>query len=596
MLAIKTEADLLNQEIRKALIEEIEGPGNQRRKAEMFKRYECLKDHTGVYVKQLLQAKFSDQTVTAMQASMTNISFARKVVDKLAKVYSNGVKRTLPEDQNSNQADIETLARVIKLNRAMKKWNRYFKAFRNTLAYVKPVHGKFEGKHTLEVSILAPFLYDVVPLPGNPQGMLAVVLSDYSPNRGLLYDVSDAATANRGRTREVNASITNQTNPGADGIDDAIADGDDLRVTSGGALIVGASKRAEQQKDPKARSYVWWTETMHFTTNGLGEIISVGSAGEDNTGKPEGSNPIEELPFVNLADDQDEQFWAEGGADIADSAIKINAFLTNLIHVAIEQGYGQLVVTGPKGGTPKSLRVGPNHAITMEHDKDDPQPTAEFKSANAPIADLLQTAEMYIALMLSTNNLSTKGVSINLQGGKDFASGVAMILDKAESMEDVNEQAEHFVEAEPEVWCLLAKWHAHYKGLGALDDALMEMNLPEDPEVQMQFPAPAPIVSDKEKLETIKMRLDIGLTTMLEALMRDDPSLTEETAKEKLKKILEEKLQRQAQFGIGPDGNAPAPGDAPVGGAEPGKNQGGEKPPFPPKKAEQQPPAPPAAE
>lgn len=589
MKTIRTEADLLNQEIRKALIEEMEGPGNQRRKAEMFKRYECLKDHTSVYVKQLLEARFSQQTVREMESSMTNISFARKVVDKLAKVYANGVKRTLPKDQESFQADIETLARVIKLNRAMKKWNRYFKAFRNALAYVKPVPGKFEGKHTLEVSILAPYLYDVVPMPGNPQGMLAVVLSDYSPNRGILYDVSDAATAGRGRTRQANGSVVNLSNPGADGLDDAIADGDDLRVSTGGALIVGGSKRAEEMRDPKNRRYVWWTESYHFVTDGTGAIVR-DSADDD------GKNPIEELPFVNLADDQDEQFWAEGGSDIADSAIKINAFLTNLIHVAIEQGYGQLVLTGPKGGTPKSVRLGPNHAITMEHDKEDPQPTAEFKSAGAPIDDLLQTAEMYIALMLSTNNLSTKGVSISLQGGQDFASGVAMILDKAESMEDVNEQADHFVEAEPEIWCLLAKWHKLFKTRDALDDALMEMELPEEPAVQVQFPPPAPIVSEKEKLEILEKRLQLKLSTHLEALMRDDPSLTEETAKEKLKKILEEAMRRQAQLGIGPGGTKAAPGDEDAEDADkdPGTDQGDE--PFAPPKPAAREPAPAEAE
>jgi hypothetical protein len=627
-LLIKGEDDLLNPEIRKKLLEEIEGQGNRRRKAEMFKRYECLKDHTSPYVRQLLNQRFEPSTVQEMEASITNISFARKVIDKLAKVYSNGVKRTLPEDdtaepvkppvpskqlqlngptsekpegQSDNesnspddlgdaqgdgptglepmeapeptgqakyQADLDMLAKLLKVNKRMKKWNRYFKAFRNTLCYVKPIPSRKDPeKKGLELAILAPHLYDVVPLPNDPQGMLAVILSDYIPQREALYVVGDAAAA--GRTKQAKGSIQNLSNPGADGVNEAIADGDDMRVTTGGALLVGDKRTREQQQDPKNRVYVWWTASHHFTTDGEGTFI----------GEPPGPNPVEELPFVNLAEDQDEQFFAEGGSDVADSGIRINAFLTNLLHIAVEQGYGQLVVIGKD--PPKNLKVGPNTAIVLPHEnKDDPTPSAEFKSAGAPIPDLLQTAEMYIALMLSTNNLSTSGVATSLGGGKDFASGVSMILDKAESMEDVNEQAEFFIDAEPEVWCLISKW---LKALnGELDESLADIELPDEPEVMIQFPQPVPVVSEKEKLEVLDMRIKLGLSTMLEALMRDDPSLTEKTAEEKLKKIAEEKLQRVAKFGIGPNGASTAPGDASEGDTASGENPQPPQPGQPP--------------
>ena len=59
---------------------------------------------------------------------------------------------------------------------------------------------------------------------------------------------------------------------------------------------------------------------------------------------------------------------------------------------------------------------------------------------------------MYIALYLTTNNLSTSGVSTQLSGGNTLPSGVALILDKAESLEDVQDQRQVFIDKEPDIF------------------------------------------------------------------------------------------------------------------------------------------------
>src|SRR3954463_947712 len=101
---IKSESDLLNVEIRKKLIEEFCGTNNTRRKNEAFKAYECLKDKTSNYVMDLLLKQFDTETVVEMQYAISNISVLRKVISKLAKVYANGVKRTM-----KNQSDTKAI-------------------------------------------------------------------------------------------------------------------------------------------------------------------------------------------------------------------------------------------------------------------------------------------------------------------------------------------------------------------------------------------------------------------------------------------------------------------------------------------------------
>ena len=513
-MQIKSEADILDQGFRKKVIDEINAPFNLTRKAEAYKRYECFKDKTYKYVMELLLRQFDSSTVYEMQYALTNISLVRKVVDKLARVYANGAVRTAEEEQYDKV--VEDLATHLKMNQRMKKANRTFKLQKNLALYVRPV--KCDERIDLDISPLSPFLYDVIPDPGNEHKAMVCILSDYVPDRGVLYAI-DPATANRTSFPNVRQLVPSDSAP-----DSIIAE--------------PGSKEAEE----KDRRYVWWSKNYHFTTNSKGEIVA--SSYDAQSGAPIIENPVKKLPFVTLSEDQDDSFWSEGGDDLADSGIKINTMLTNINHIAITQGYGQPIMSGKN--PPKTIKLGPNHCITMEQNEGEPNPVFDFVSANPPIADLVRTMEMYIALLLSTNNLSTSSVASNLSGGKDFASGIALMLDKAESMEDVQDQQQVFYDAEKESWALVEAWLEYLQRTekGSLVDVLQTAKLPVGIDVAVSFPQVQLLLSEKEKLEIIEKRKDLGINTMVELLMKDDPTLTMEAAEEKLKKIIEEKINR----------------------------------------------------
>ncbi len=555
---------------------------DKHRKDEAFKAYECLKDKTINYVFDLLQKQFDVATVIEMQYAMANVSIFRKVIDKLAKVYANGVKRTMPMPQGAKpetpaeppapvaviapapvdpadpskgfkpasttppkpkvetQADrdtkvIEEIADILKFNAAMKKTNRYFRAFLNTLVQVRPL--PVDDKFTIKLEVKPPFSYDVVEDPGNPALPLAVICSEYTPSRSTLYALGDAATA--GRT----VGVVRDVKP---------------------PQIAKLSKEEEDAKE-----YIWWTKNYHFTTNGKGVIDP--SKSEDGN-----RNPIGMLPFVNFAGEQDTCFWAEGGADLIDAGIKINTMITNVRHVAITQGYGQLYMIGTK--LPKSVKVGPNHCIQMEKQEGDTTATeVGYLTSNPPLEKLQALIEMDVALMLSTNNLSTSGVSTSLKGGgKDMASGVALMIDKSESIEDIDEQSLVFVEKEPEIWVLVGKFFEVYNGRGLLIDKLKVLKLPADlDKLQIKFPSPKPIVSEKDELLVLKERQDMGLNTQVEIMMRDDPSLSEEEALAKIERIQAERAANRAKFGFPTDADESlAGGQKPGAPGAPSGNQG----------------------
>lgn len=592
--------------LRRKVIDALNSEHNLQRKREAYKAYDCLKDKTENYVLDLLLKQFDLPTVIEMQYALSNISILRKVIEKLAKVYALGVKRTMPKDPKTKPAKpltppkpktqmvkvphpqglvnldgtpvmldailprqpqdldeeadalaqpdgdvgtpedpdtqmIEEMAQFLKLDTAMKKCNRYYRTFKNTLVYTKPVPNDDDpSKYDLEVDILAPFHYDVIETPNKPKLPLCIILSDYVPHTMTRYSLGDAAVAGRsaGHVREISTPVPD-----------------------------AKQSTASQDEERENRTYIWWTKNYHFTTDSKGVIAKQDT---DDVGE----NPIKELPFVNVCGDQDGCFWAEGGTDLVDAGIKINTHVTNVDHIGISQGHGQLYMTGKD--LPKSVKVGPNHCIQLKHeDAADPQPVIGYLNANPQLAELRKNIEMKVAMMLSTNNLSVSSFATSLESGKDFASGIAMMLDKAESLEDIGEQAKIFIEREPMVWGKIGLWREAYRSAGLLSEKMTTLTLPKKPEtVQLQFPTPKPLISEDDELNIIEKRRDIGLNTMIELIMRDNPSLTEEEAQEKLDKLKTEKAADAAAngpvVGEGRDGLelfAPAPPAAP--GAKP---------------------------
>jgi hypothetical protein len=501
-MKITEEAQILDESVRKKIIEEIHSPENVRRKHEAYKRYKCYKDQTHLFVIDHLLAQFDHETVREMQYAVSNISLVKKIINKLARVYSSGVIREGREESETKA--ITDLSKILKLDYQMKKANRFTRLQKNILAYVKPVLQK-DDKYGLKVLPMQPYFYDVIEDPNDPEKALGIILSHFSP---ISEQYTELDPAFRNKTRGTRLKPH-------DNVDQIIADS-----AEDGSGEAGLNE------------YIWWTGNYHFTTDQKGKVTS----------RADGVNPIGMLPFVVLAEDQDNNFWAEGGNDLVDGAIRINVMITNLNHIGVTQGYGQLTMTGKN--LPKAIKVGPNHAIQLEYQTGDPVPSVGFINSGAPLSELKELVSTYIALLLSTNNLSTKSVSSELTSGADFASGIAMVIDVAESVEDVEDQAQLFIDQEPPIWKIVARWLGVYGSKGLLIDSLKKIKLSEEVEVNLKFPSPKPIMSEKEKLEVLKMRQDLGIDRMVDMLMKDDPNLTLEEAEQKLKEIVAERIDR----------------------------------------------------
>lgn len=495
---IKEEAELLDKATLVRLAEHIQSEANVNRKLESLKRYECYKDRTKDYVVKKLLAQFKPDTVNKMAYAVSNISIVKKIITKLARAYQNGATRKSTGNK-SNTTKVNELAGILDANTKLKETDRYLRLQHNDLILAKmfPIDGN-EKDVGIKFEVYNPHLYDVVVWEYNQTQMAALVFSDLALERKF-YTTADPGYRN-----------------------------------------IPTKEFLTAQKDVV---YTLWSNGYYFKFDSHGEITLIG---DDN------QNPVSIIPAVDFAWEQGNEYWAQGGFDLVDGAVYTNAIITQTTHISVYQGYGQFWMKGQN--LPENIAWGPSDAILMKYKLGEAEPDLGFASANPDIDKYIRLVETYVALLLSTNNLKTTGVQTSLQGPSSVPSGIALMLENAESSEDVKDQQEIFRRKEKVLWRMIAQIQDK---LGSnLNKELRANKLPIDVVVDVIFPEPNSILSEKEKLEIIKMRQDLGINLEVELIMADT-GMDKKEAEKKLLEIKKEQIERMSNaiFGSNEDNN-----------------------------------------
>jgi len=506
-LKLVEEIDVLDINFRKAVIESIEGSENISRKKALRKRYEVFKDNTAQFVIENLRSELGSAVVKEIIHRTSNISIARKIVEKKAMVYKDGVKR---ETEEKNQIILDELVDIYNINSVMKKVNKYLELFRNTDIYVYPYVNKKNGLWELALRVLRPYDYDVIEDCENPEEPRCYILSYFKGEDNRTGYADENSSGYHGKNMAYSSFRA------GDNRNQVIAD-------------------SPSDEGAEAKEYVWWTTNYHFTTNVKGEVI-------ESKSPEELQNPINKLPFVNFAKEKDGSFWSIGGDDLVDGSILINTLLTDLYYISKLQGMGIFYLFGK--GVPKSVKIGPSDAIILDVEDESPTPSIGFASSNPPIESHMKMIEQYMAMLLSTNNLEVTTVQGSLSA-TTAASGIQEIIRRAENMDDLEDQREQYRDKEPEVFNILSKWINAYADTeeGMSDRVTSLGTIDEEMTVNLKFAHPTPFTSEKERLEIIQLRRDLTLDSPVDSIMKDNSDLSEEEAEQKLLKILEAKLK-----------------------------------------------------
>lgn len=463
----------------KDIINEIDSDENKRRKAEHAKRHDVYNDHQRPHVLTQLLNEFSHKTVSEMR-TCTSINLSRRMVDESASIYKRPPVRDIEIESQAgaeSEADLEMKNSILglyddfRVNVALKRANQKYKLHDQCCIQVIPKDGK------IVLRVLAPHQYDVVPNPANPEEALAYVISTF--DRSLLDNIttraSDIQGTETGSKNELQGSGTNE----------AIADKEDYQST--------------------LRKYIVWTAEEILVVNGNGGVLS------------RDPNPIKALPFVDVAQDKDFEYWIRRGSGIVEFAIDYSTVLSDTVNTNRLQSYAQAVITAET--VPDSVTVGPNNILFLKLDPTRPEmkPSFEFVSPQPDMKSSLDLLDRLLNYFMTSRGIDPKSVSGD---GKTatYSSGLERLLAMIDRFEASQDDIDLFQCVEREVYKLIREWYTVIRGTALLDQEYDFGEWPEDAEMCVKFAQPQMIRTEADKEASVVYRLENGLMSRVEAI------------------------------------------------------------------------------
>lgn len=268
------------------------------------------------------------------------------------------------------------------------------------------------------------------------------------------------------------------------------------------------------KEDAWLTTYSDWTAQSYEKRDHRGERIRLQT-------NPGGVNPYGVLPFVPLFDyHPDDEFWLPGGDDIINAQEAVNVALANLWRGIEYQTSGQAWASGIPATA--ELLVGPDRAVTLpENGK------FGFSSPDAPIEEVLKAIEFVLKQTAVANDLAANIFELDPRA----ESGAAKFAEKQDLLEARADELELWRTYEAQLFEIIKTvWNTHRPG-----------TIPEDATVAVDFAEVGESVREVEKLQAYQLRLDLGIASPVDLLMRDNPDIrTREDALLRLQVIRDE--------------------------------------------------------
>jgi len=317
------------------------------------------------------------------------------------------------------------------------------------------------------------------------------------------------------------------------------------QVTQGTQDKIIAGDRAND--DLNEIEYVFWTETNHLVVQ-----CSSDSEGhkrvkvQEIEGNPNNENPYGKIPFAYLPFDFNEDYPSP--SPLTSQCITLNALLSVYLTSSNMQ-VGTLVFKHPATQSLGKLAAGIHTALDLPQsgNVEDKPTTAEYISPNPDLAGHKEAITTYLTMILDEQGINSAQV---LSGAEKFSSGLDRLLSQSDVQSIIEDNQDFYVRFEQECFDII--------------NAMSGMPFKEQ-SLGIVFKKPKMLTSDKDNLDNIVLMLDNGMIEEWEKFVILDPNLSEDQAKEKLKRINESKssaLSDMVNINMGAS-NAPATGTLP---------------------------------
>ena len=491
--------DLLNMDIRKAVIDDINSWENKTRKAESLSDYEIYNGRIYKYVYDQLVAQLSENTAKQVPI-VSNINLAERITNNEATIYNNDPRRTFSIDNTTiADADVEAFESIYEdfhLNSKLQKANKYFKLRKQAFIQVVP---KDSG---IDLRVLQAHHIDVIPDENDPEKAYAYIVSAFDKTQFLQGD----GNQERG-----------------DGQNEKIADADDYKAA--------------------LQRYVVWTAEYNYVMDGKGNIV-----GEVIP------NAIQELPFVDISKDKDFEFFVRQGHSLTDFTIQYNLFWSDFFYIARMQGFSLGVFSGDPELMPKQFFVGPNRCLVLPTNPANPDQKVDFKfvSPSPDLNGILQGISALLASYLTSKGVSPKTVSTQLNGAEHYSSGIERLLAMIDRFESTKEDFDLFRSVEDKVFNIIKKYQVALSRTEFLDREYWVSESAINTELDVLFHRPEMVQTESEKLANIKTKIEMGISDKALAIAELEETDID-TAEQKIVDMYQRKLQFLQILGAGAD-------------------------------------------
>ena len=478
--------DYLSQVDRKKIIDEIvNSEENKRRKEESLMALEIFKGRQDQFILSKIFQELGREAALKSR-TVTSVNLTRKIIKEQSQLYKNSPERTFTELNDVQLEHALKLYSYCNANQKFKKSNEIYKLQDQACMQIVLRNGK------LEFRPLYAHHYDVIPKADNPEEPEAYIISSFDKWRLFSY----LQNGNQSKFTYLQKGYF------ADFVNQKTADPDDYK---GNEL------------------FYWWTKDYNFITNKAGEIVD--DAG-NIIARPQPSdveNPIGMLPFVDIANDKDFEFYVRSGYNAVNFTIDLGVLLSDIAEIIRLQGFSQAIIESVE--EPKDLNVGPRKVLWLKI-----QPNADgatrpkfaFTSPTPDLGNSLQFVSNYLSMFLTSQGQSPK--LVNAQGqSEQFTSGVDRFLSMLEKFEMSQDDINLYHNVEREAWKIIKAWNNTYYTAtdNGFNSELTGVSLPEESKINVKFHKPQMLLSETDKLDLIQKKLDLGIMSKAEAVAMD---------------------------------------------------------------------------
>jgi len=487
--------NLLDLESVKKLLSEIEGSENRDRKIQTWGAYNISHGDILPYVREEVKRMLPQSW---KQMRIADISLSEKIISKISQSYKEAPIRMI-QDNETDSENLSDLYQDIGVNEKMDEFDFIFNLNRYALLWIN-----YKEENGIRFVPLHPFEFDVVR---DSDGELQAVVLSY-PDSTITHSVN----------------YNNLDNP----------DGMNQRI---------ASHRADSSE---YKEFALWTKDQHILVGRKMTLSDKGSKEAeiiylDIDGNPNNINPLGILPFVYLSKD-------DGGNTqdypvpnpITRQSVFYNVLKSDELSAASLQGYGVRILSGTSEilNNIQKLHEGLTTAIELPQPDDPTQARTElrFERPGPDLEGQRGSYDSYLSQVLSQHGINA-GAVLNNQND-NYKSGLDRVIANADVQGIIKQNQNYYARVEQKSFEIVKTWTNLYG----------DIKFSQESDLQIIYPRPQVLISDKETLENIKMLLELGLIQKHEALMKLNPNLKEEDAIAKVKEIDSEKNEKAKAF------------------------------------------------